>query len=82
MEFQAPNVVGCPLGALQLVVYCKYRNRVMEEPKEEWDVEKLDQEDIKQHLQIAVVTTDDKINEKMSQNMNSWSIRLSIDHDS
>ncbi|CAH1430223.1 unnamed protein product [Lactuca virosa] len=68
----APNIVGCPLGALQLVVYCKYRNRVMEEPKEEWDVEKLDQEDnIKQHLQIAVVTTDDNINGKMSQNVNS-----------
>ncbi|KAI3517711.1 hypothetical protein L1887_16928 [Cichorium endivia] len=63
----APNIVGCPLGALQLALYCKYRNRVMEEPKEEWDVEKVDQTASKQHLQIAVITTDDDINGKMSQ---------------
>ncbi|KAI3731356.1 hypothetical protein L1987_62544 [Smallanthus sonchifolius] len=69
----APNMVGAPLGALQLVLYCKYRNRVMEEPKlaQEWDVEKADQKTSKQHLQIAVVTKDDNIDEKKSQITNS-----------
>ncbi|KAI3735384.1 hypothetical protein L6452_14880 [Arctium lappa] len=69
----APNLVGCPLGALQLVLYCKYRNKVMEDPKpaQEWDVEKVDQKTSKQHVQIAVVTTDENINGKKSQIINS-----------
>ncbi|KAI7734644.1 hypothetical protein M8C21_026332 [Ambrosia artemisiifolia] len=69
----APNLVGAPLGALQLVLYCKYRNRAMVEPKpaQEWDVEKVDMKTSKQHLQIAAVTTDDDINEKKSQIINS-----------
>ncbi|KAL4574774.1 hypothetical protein LXL04_021612 [Taraxacum kok-saghyz] len=68
MLIAAPNLVGCPLGALQLALYCKYRNSVMEDPEEEWDVEKVDQKDSKQHLQIAVVTTEDhNIDGKMSQ---------------
>ncbi|KAF5772270.1 putative SWEET sugar transporter [Helianthus annuus] len=71
----APNLVGAPLGALQLVLYCKYRNRVTVEPKpaQEWDVEKVDMKISKQHMQTAeVVTTDDNINEKKSsQKINS-----------
>ncbi|XP_076894197.1 bidirectional sugar transporter SWEET3b-like [Bidens hawaiensis] len=68
----APNLVGAPLGALQLVLYCKYRNRVMEEPKavQEWDidVEKVEQKGSKQLMQVAAVTTDD---EKESKTVNS-----------
>nr|XP_043612747.1 bidirectional sugar transporter SWEET3 [Erigeron canadensis] len=69
----APNLVGAPLGALQLVLYCKYRNKVMEEPKpaQEWDVEKVDQKNSKQDLQITVVTIDESIKEKQSQIMKS-----------
>ncbi|KAK1415209.1 hypothetical protein QVD17_30982 [Tagetes erecta] len=61
----APNLVGAPLGALQLLLYCKYRNKVTEEPKpaQEWDVEKVDLKICKQHMQIAVVTKDDNTNE-------------------
>ncbi|XP_071732618.1 bidirectional sugar transporter SWEET3 [Rutidosis leptorrhynchoides] len=65
----APNLVGAPLGALQLALYCKYRNRVMEEPNsaEEWDVEKVDQKSNKQDMQIAVVAINhDNINEKQT----------------
>ncbi|KAK9063161.1 hypothetical protein SSX86_017031 [Deinandra increscens subsp. villosa] len=69
----APNLVGAPLGALQLVLYCKYRNRVMEEPKpaQEWDLEKVDQKTSKQHLQIAVAAIDDDIDEKRPQIISS-----------
>lgn len=42
MAWQAPNLVGSPLGILQLVLYCKYRKRggVVEEPSN-WDEEKI-----------------------------------------
>lgn len=45
----------------------------MEEPKpsQEWDIVKVDQKTNKQHLEIAVVTPNDNINEKKSQKVNS-----------
>lgn len=44
----SPNVVGCPMSILQLVLYCKYRKgRVMEETNK-WDLEQNDQEQPKQ----------------------------------
>ncbi|PWA43417.1 nodulin MtN3 family protein [Artemisia annua] len=69
----APNLVGAPLGALQLVVYCKYRNRGMVEPKPEleWDVEKVDEKTNKQHVSVVVVPTDYKIDEEKTQIINS-----------
>ncbi|KAL8217866.1 hypothetical protein R6Q57_021239 [Mikania cordata] len=69
----APNLVGAPLGALQLVLYCKYRNGVLVEPKpaHDWDVEKHDPKTSKQHLQIGVDSTDDNIREKKSRITNS-----------
>lgn len=42
---QSPNLVGCPLGILQLLLYCKYRKKdetVAEEPpppQKLWDLE-------------------------------------------
>ncbi|RVW26723.1 Bidirectional sugar transporter SWEET3 [Vitis vinifera] len=39
----SPNLVGSPLGILQLVLYCKYRKRgIMEEPNK-WDLEGNDE---------------------------------------
>ncbi|KAG2709709.1 hypothetical protein I3760_05G253900 [Carya illinoinensis] len=47
----APNLVGCPLGILQLILYCKYRKRgIMEEPNK-WDLENKDEKS--KHLQLA-----------------------------
>ncbi|KAG6656021.1 bidirectional sugar transporter SWEET3 [Carya illinoinensis] len=47
----APNLVGCPLGILQLILYCKYRKRgIMEEPNK-WDLENNDEKS--KHLQLA-----------------------------
>nr|GME13308.1 bidirectional sugar transporter sweet3 [Ipomoea batatas] len=44
----SPNLVGCPLGLLQLLLYCKYRKKdqtVTEEPHK-WDLESChDEED-------------------------------------
>ncbi|GLT38770.1 hypothetical protein SLA2020_129960 [Shorea laevis] len=60
----SPNFIGCPLGILQLVLYCKYRKRgFMEEPNK-WDLEQNDQEQPKQ----VQLITNDYINSK-SQNM-------------
>nr|GEY41130.1 bidirectional sugar transporter SWEET3 [Tanacetum cinerariifolium] len=69
----APNLVGAPLGVLQLVLYCKYRNKGMVElkPELEWDVEKLDEKTNKQHLSIVVVPTDYNIDEEKTQIINS-----------
>ncbi|KAL5568319.1 hypothetical protein UlMin_024894 [Ulmus minor] len=36
----SPNLVGCPLGIVQLVLYCKYRKNVFLEEQKTWDVEK------------------------------------------
>lgn len=60
----SPNLVGSPLGILQLALYCKYRKRgFMEEPNK-WDLEQNGQE---KPMQIQVMMKD-KINEK-SENM-------------
>lgn len=33
-------MVGCPLGLLQLVIYCKYRKGGIAEKPNKWDIEK------------------------------------------
>ncbi|XP_057480235.1 bidirectional sugar transporter SWEET3-like isoform X2 [Actinidia eriantha] len=49
----SPNLVGTPLGVVQLVLYCKYRKKgIMEEPKK-LDIEK-NIEKTKQQLEIIV----------------------------
>ncbi|XP_059667191.1 bidirectional sugar transporter SWEET3 [Cornus florida] len=49
-----PNLVGSPLGILQLVLYCKYRKRgIMEEPHK-WDIENNNEDKLKQELQLNV----------------------------
>ncbi|XP_062154259.1 bidirectional sugar transporter SWEET3 isoform X1 [Alnus glutinosa] len=48
----APNLVGSPLGILQLMLYCKYRKRgIIEEPNK-WDTEKNDEKS--KHLQLVI----------------------------
>lgn len=55
--FQSPNLVGSPLGVVQLVLYCKFRkNEIVEEPKKR-DLEK-DGEILKQQA----LPVNDKIN--------------------
>lgn len=39
----SPNMVGSPLGILQLVLYCKYRKKRMIEEPNKWDAEKNDE---------------------------------------
>ncbi|KAM7268477.1 hypothetical protein ACFE04_010643 [Oxalis oulophora] len=56
----SPNMVGCPLAILQLLVYCKYR-KGKEEPKN-WDIEKNDEVKSKQ---IEVVVTNDNAKSNM-----------------
>ncbi|GAV66228.1 MtN3_slv domain-containing protein [Cephalotus follicularis] len=47
----SPNLVGSPLGILQLILYFKYRKReIMEEPSK-WDLEK--HEEISKQLQVV-----------------------------
>ncbi|OVA01935.1 SWEET sugar transporter [Macleaya cordata] len=36
----SPNLVGCPLGVLQLVLYCMYRKEVIKEEANKADLEK------------------------------------------
>lgn len=38
--WQSPNLVGCPIGILQLVLYCKYRNNGVSEEPAKWELEK------------------------------------------
>ncbi|KAF5451104.1 hypothetical protein F2P56_031400 [Juglans regia] len=47
----APNLVGCPLSILQLMLYCKYRKRGIVEEPNKWDLEKNDEKS--KHLQLA-----------------------------
>lgn len=52
----SPNLVGLPLGILQLGLYCKYRRRrILEAPSTKWDLE--------QNSQVQLVT-DQNINGK------------------
>lgn len=56
IKWQSPNLIGCPLGILQLVLYFKYRKRrTMEEPH------KLDDEMVeeKTEVQLEVVVFSD-----------------------
>ncbi|XP_052187664.1 bidirectional sugar transporter SWEET3-like [Diospyros lotus] len=49
----SPNLVGSPLGIIQLVLYCKYwKKGIMREPHN-WDIEK-DDDKTKQQLQLTV----------------------------
>ncbi|XP_021291822.1 bidirectional sugar transporter SWEET3 [Herrania umbratica] len=60
----SPNLVGCPIGVLQLVLHCKYRKRgIMEEPSK-WDLEQNSQEKPKQ-MQLVM---NENINEKELKN--------------
>ncbi|KAK6250702.1 hypothetical protein SCA6_004707 [Theobroma cacao] len=60
----SPNLVGCPIGVLQLVLHCKYRKRgIMEEPSK-WDLEQNSQEKPKQ-MQFVM---NENINEKELKN--------------
>ncbi|XP_052206387.1 bidirectional sugar transporter SWEET3 [Diospyros lotus] len=53
-----PNLIGAPLGMLQILVYCKYRRRgIMEEPQK-WDIEKINDEKAKQKLQLMASSAD------------------------
>ncbi|KAJ0100587.1 hypothetical protein Patl1_20314 [Pistacia atlantica] len=48
----SPNLVGSPLGILQLVLYCKYRKRgIIEEPNK-WDLEQ--NEEKSKQLQLVI----------------------------
>ncbi|KAF2312170.1 hypothetical protein GH714_028365 [Hevea brasiliensis] len=48
----SPNLLGTPLGILQLVLYCKYRKRGVMEKPQKWDLEK--NEDKPKQLQLVV----------------------------
>lgn len=55
----SPNLLGSPLGFLQLILYCKYRKTgIMEEP-EKWDLEK--NEEKSKQLQLVI---NDSANDK------------------
>lgn len=57
---QSPNLVGCPLGLLQLVLYCMYRKKgIVEEPMKR-DPEKNDDK----AKQLQAVNDDNTINVK------------------
>ncbi|CAI9092509.1 OLC1v1027765C1 [Oldenlandia corymbosa var. corymbosa] len=56
----SPNVVGCPLGIFQLLLYCKYRNNgLVEKPSAVWDIEKDGDEKItaQMHFHEKVVNS-------------------------
>lgn len=55
----SPNMIGSPLGILQLVVYCKYRKREGMEETNKWDIEKNNEES--KEVQLA---TDSDVNTK------------------
>ncbi|KAL7003595.1 hypothetical protein U1Q18_004747, partial [Sarracenia purpurea var. burkii] len=46
-----PNLVGTPLGILQLVLYCKYRKKGIVEETHKRDIEKNSEKN-KQQLQL------------------------------
>lgn len=52
---QSPNIVGCPLGFLQLVVYFKYRKGTITEEGNKCDLEQM--EDKSKHLQLVICDT-------------------------
>ncbi|KAJ7965388.1 Bidirectional sugar transporter SWEET [Quillaja saponaria] len=50
----SPNLVGCPLGALQLMLYFKYKKTGITEEPNKWDLEKNDEK----AKQLQLVNTD------------------------
>lgn len=56
----SPNLVGCPLSILQLVLYCKYRNKGTVEKPKKWDLEK-DSEKSNQLQLVVNHSTNEKI---------------------
>ncbi|XP_073315690.1 bidirectional sugar transporter SWEET3 isoform X2 [Primulina huaijiensis] len=55
----SPNLVGSPLGILQLLLYCKYRKLgITEEPKE-WDLEKNHKKQMP-HLKTSAENDEEK----------------------
>ncbi|GAB2214245.1 hypothetical protein Droror1_Dr00018586 [Drosera rotundifolia] len=66
----APNLVGCPLGIVQLVLYCIYNRKEIMEEKDQWDLEKnvddfgKDIDDLKPKQIQLVISDDDDTNGK------------------
>lgn len=57
---QSPNLVGSPLGILQLILYCIYRKRGSAEQPQRWDLESHSEKS-EQHLQVKEGSTDKPI---------------------
>ncbi|KAE8736407.1 Bidirectional sugar transporter SWEET3 [Hibiscus syriacus] len=58
----SPNLVGLPLGLLQLGLYCKYRKReIIEEEPCKWDLEQNNNQEKPKHMQLV---TNENINGK------------------
>ncbi|XP_047973434.1 bidirectional sugar transporter SWEET3b-like [Salvia hispanica] len=55
----SPNLVGSPLGILQLILYCIYRKRGGVKQPQKWDLE-THSEKFEQHLEVKEANTDDK----------------------
>ncbi|XP_073131350.1 bidirectional sugar transporter SWEET3 [Henckelia pumila] len=63
----SPNLVGSPLGILQLLLYCKYRNvGITEEPKE-WDLEKNYTKQMP-HLKASAEKDEEKLMQSLKAN--------------
>lgn len=56
---QSPNLVGSPLGILQLILYCIYRKRGGVKQPQKWDLE-THSEKSEQHLEVIEANTVDK----------------------
>uniref|UniRef100_A0A6N2KFX7 Bidirectional sugar transporter SWEET n=1 Tax=Salix viminalis TaxID=40686 RepID=A0A6N2KFX7_SALVM len=54
----SPNLVGSPLGIVQLVLYCKYRKTGIMEAPHKWDLEKNEEKSKKLQLVINDSTND------------------------
>ncbi|PPD71122.1 hypothetical protein GOBAR_DD31995 [Gossypium barbadense] len=51
----SPNLVGLPLGILQLGLYCKYRKRgIIEEEPSKWDLEHNNLQEKPKHIQLSM----------------------------
>lgn len=50
----SPNLVGSPMGVLQLILYCKYRQRGVVEGPSKWDLESNGDRNKSKQLQLAV----------------------------
>ncbi|XP_042037878.1 bidirectional sugar transporter SWEET3-like isoform X1 [Salvia splendens] len=72
----SPNLVGSPLGILQLFLYCIYRNRGSEKQPQKWDLETCCEKS-EQHVQVKeekpiiqyLKVKDEKDDEKANQNL-------------